>query len=89
MFSRKFAKDAMKVVRNAIRHYNKNLVKGGYPVKLEIYKWDIKNGSALVIGYRTDRPKPELCNTAMNWVSPSIFMHWHLYDIAAEAYNQC
>jgi len=89
MFSRKFAKDAMKVIRNAIRHYNQTLVKENCPVKLEIYKWNMKSGSALVIGYRTDRPKPELCNMAMDWIYPSIFMHWNLNDIVATAYNQC
>lgn len=89
MFSRKFAKDAMKVVRNAIRHYNQNLAKENCPVKLEIYKWNMKSGSALVIGYRTDRPKPELRDMAMDWIYPSVFMHLHLCDIANKAYNQC
>ncbi len=88
MFSRKNSKDDMKTVRNAIRHYNQTLVKENCPVKLEIYKWNIKSGSVLVIGYRTDRPKPELCDMAMGWVVPNVFMKSHLYDIAYEAYNK-
>ena len=89
MFSRKYAKNSMKTVRNAVRDYNKALVKDNCPVKLEIYKWNMKTGSVLVMGYRTDRPKPDLFDMAMNWIEPNIFMNSHLYDIAYKAYNQC
>ncbi len=89
MFSRKQSKNAMKVVRNEVRKLNKAYAQENCPVKLEIYKWNMKSGSVLVIGYRTDRPRPELCDMAMNWVGPNVFMNSHLYDIAYKAYNQC
>lgn len=89
MFSRKYAKNSMKTVRNAVRKVNETYALENCPVKLEIYKWNKKSGSVLVIGYRTDRPKPDINFMAMGWVIPNIFMHSHLYDIAYEAYNQC
>jgi hypothetical protein len=79
----------MKVVRNAIRKVNKTYALENCPVRLEIYKWDIKSGCVLVIGYRTDRPKPDIEHMAMNWVYQGIFMNSGLHNIAYEAYNQC
>lgn len=89
MFSRKHAKASMKIVRNEIRRYNKTLAAENCPVKLEIYKWNVRSGSALVIGYRTDHPKPDINFMAMDWIEPGVFMNSHLNDIAYKAYNQC
>ncbi len=86
MFSRQKAKASMKELRNAIRKLNKTYAAENCPVRLEIYKWNFKSGSALVIGYRTDRPKPSIEFIAMDWVMPNIFMNSRLYDIGYKAY---
>ena len=86
MYSKTKAKAFMKEVRNAIRQFNKTYAEENCPVRLEIYKWNIRSGSALVIGYRTDRPKPDIKFMTMDWVEPNVFMKSNLSDIAYKAY---